>query len=48
MMEITWYNFNSKNKKSYLILFTNIAATSWKIKFSENYSINYELGLAVS
>ncbi|XP_064213106.1 uncharacterized protein LOC107397920 isoform X3 [Tribolium castaneum] len=44
--EIRWYNFNQSNKKMYLILVMNTMRER-KIKFTEKYSVNYRLGLAV-
>ncbi|XP_044270077.1 uncharacterized protein LOC123014854 [Tribolium madens] len=46
LSQIRWYNFNGTNKKLYLIFLTNIMKEH-KIKFTENYSINYQLGLAI-
>lgn len=45
--ELSWYSFNKKNKLIYLIVKINSSKCS-KIKFSENFAINYDLGLAVS
>ncbi|EFA04740.1 odorant receptor 329 [Tribolium castaneum] len=44
--EVRWYNFNQSNKKLYLTLVMNIMKER-KIKFTENYSMNYRLGLAI-
>ncbi|XP_044270080.1 uncharacterized protein LOC123014856 [Tribolium madens] len=44
--QVRWYNFNRTNKKLYLIFLTNMMKER-KIKFTENYSINYQLGLAI-
>nr|XP_015835303.1 PREDICTED: uncharacterized protein LOC107397899 [Tribolium castaneum] len=44
--QVRWYNFSQTNKKLYLILLTNMMKER-KIKFTENYSINYQLGLAI-
>ena len=44
--KVAWYNFNHSNKRSYLIFLLNMMQP-WKLKFSENYSVNYELGRAV-
>ncbi|XP_044268544.1 uncharacterized protein LOC123013813 isoform X2 [Tribolium madens] len=44
--KISWYNFNQSNKKLYLIFLINMMRDR-KIKFTENYSINYQLGLAI-
>ncbi|EFA02953.1 odorant receptor 278 [Tribolium castaneum] len=46
MNNIKWYNFNQSNKKAYLLLLM-MSMKQYKIKFSENYSINYELGLTI-
>ncbi|KYB27581.1 putative cytochrome P450 4d14-like Protein [Tribolium castaneum] len=46
LCQVRWYNFSQTNKKLYLILLTNMMKDR-KIKFTENYSINYQLGLAV-
>ncbi|XP_015834443.2 uncharacterized protein LOC107397740 [Tribolium castaneum] len=44
--EVKWYTFNESNKRSYMLMLLNSMQT-YKIKFSENYSINYELGLSI-
>ncbi|RZB39213.1 uncharacterized protein BDFB_003498, partial [Asbolus verrucosus] len=44
--EICWYTFNESNKRCYYMMILN-ASKPIKIKFSENYSINFKLGLAV-
>ncbi|XP_044265522.1 uncharacterized protein LOC123011882 [Tribolium madens] len=44
--EVEWYNFNQSNKKLYLIFLTNSMKTR-TIKFTENYSFNYQLGLGI-
>ncbi|RZB39214.1 7tm 6 domain containing protein [Asbolus verrucosus] len=44
--EVCWYTFNESNKKTYLIAVLN-TSRPMKIKFSENYSINLKLGLAI-
>nr|XP_015835422.1 PREDICTED: uncharacterized protein LOC103312914 isoform X2 [Tribolium castaneum] len=46
LCQVRWYNFSQTNKKLYLILLTNMMKDR-KIKFTENYSINYQLGLAI-
>ncbi|KAJ3656677.1 hypothetical protein Zmor_015731 [Zophobas morio] len=44
--EVKWYNFSKHNKKLYFIFAMNIM-TERKIQCSENYSVNYILGLAI-
>ncbi|KAJ3645954.1 hypothetical protein Zmor_023571 [Zophobas morio] len=44
--EVEWYNWNQTNKRIYLIFLTNTSKV-YKVKFSENISVNYELGLQV-
>ncbi|EFA04741.1 odorant receptor 330 [Tribolium castaneum] len=44
--EVNWYNFNQTNKKLYLTFLMNTMKER-KIKFTENYSVNYQLGLAI-
>ncbi|EFA02841.1 odorant receptor 277 [Tribolium castaneum] len=43
---IEWYNFSETNKKTYFLLLVMLMQP-WKIKFSDKYSINYELGLSI-
>nr|XP_008193107.2 PREDICTED: uncharacterized protein LOC103312945 isoform X1 [Tribolium castaneum] len=44
--EVEWYNFDQSNKKLYLIFLIN-SMRERTIKFTENYSFNYQLGLAI-
>ncbi|EFA02840.1 odorant receptor 281 [Tribolium castaneum] len=44
--KIEWYYFNDSNKKNYLVMLINLMQP-WKIKFSEEYAVNYELGLGI-
>ncbi|XP_064213102.1 uncharacterized protein LOC107397920 isoform X1 [Tribolium castaneum] len=44
--KVSWYNFNQSNKKLYLTFLLNTMKER-KIKFTEKYSVNYQLGLAV-
>ncbi|KAJ3656688.1 hypothetical protein Zmor_015741 [Zophobas morio] len=44
--KVKWYTFNKNNQKLYLILCMNLMVER-KIQFSEKYSINYQLGLAI-
>ncbi|XP_063915849.1 uncharacterized protein LOC135131912 [Zophobas morio] len=44
--EVEWYHWNLKNKKNYLFFLMN-AKRKFKIKYSENISLNYQLGLKV-
>jgi hypothetical protein len=43
---LNWYNFDKNNKKIYLIMLTNAMQTH-RVKFTENYSVNYDLGVQV-
>ncbi|XP_064214174.1 uncharacterized protein LOC107398775 [Tribolium castaneum] len=44
--EVQWYNFSQRNKKVYLILLMNVMkGRKWRV--SEEYSVNYRLGLAI-
>ncbi|RZC33889.1 hypothetical protein BDFB_011840, partial [Asbolus verrucosus] len=42
--QLNWYMWNKENKMMYLIILIN-SFKPFKIKFSENMSVNYELGL---
>ncbi|EFA04744.1 odorant receptor 333 [Tribolium castaneum] len=44
--EVKWYNFNKSNRKLYLIFLTT-SMRERKIKITENYSLNYQLGLTI-
>ncbi|EFA04739.1 odorant receptor 328 [Tribolium castaneum] len=44
--KVSWYNFNQSNKKLYLTFLLNTMKER-KIKFTEKYSVNYQLGLAI-
>ncbi|KAJ3662043.1 hypothetical protein Zmor_006410 [Zophobas morio] len=44
--EVSWYHWNITNKKIYLILLTN-SSRVYKIKYTENISLNHKLGLQV-
>ncbi|KAJ3641589.1 hypothetical protein Zmor_028091 [Zophobas morio] len=46
LSQVEWYHWNSKNKKTYLFFLMH-AARKFKIKYSENVSLNYQLGLKV-
>ncbi|XP_044268545.1 uncharacterized protein LOC123013814 [Tribolium madens] len=46
LKEVKWYNFNHSNKKLYLFFLTTMMKKR-KIQLTENYSVNYQLGLAV-
>ncbi|XP_068905549.1 uncharacterized protein [Tenebrio molitor] len=43
---LNWYNFDKNNKKIYLIMLTNAMQTH-RVKFTENYSVNYDLGVQI-
>ncbi|KAJ3641592.1 hypothetical protein Zmor_028093 [Zophobas morio] len=43
LSQVEWYHWNSKNKKTYLFFLMN-ATRKFKIKYSENISLNYRLG----
>ncbi|KAJ3641588.1 hypothetical protein Zmor_028090 [Zophobas morio] len=46
LSQVEWYHWNSKNKKTYLFFLMH-ATRKFKIKYSENISLNYQLGLKV-
>ncbi|KAJ3652294.1 hypothetical protein Zmor_018272 [Zophobas morio] len=46
LREVDWYHWNQINKKIYLIFLTN-ASRVFKIKYSENISLNHKLGIEV-
>ncbi|XP_044254774.1 uncharacterized protein LOC123005187 [Tribolium madens] len=43
---IKWYTFNEKNKRIYRLMLINIMQPC-KLKFSENLSVNYSLGVSI-
>ncbi|KAJ3641591.1 hypothetical protein Zmor_028092 [Zophobas morio] len=46
LCQVEWYHWNLKNKKTYLFFLMNVTR-KFKIKYSENISLNYRLGLEV-
>ncbi|KAJ3641593.1 hypothetical protein Zmor_028094 [Zophobas morio] len=46
LCQVEWYHWNLKNKKTYLFFLMN-ATRKFKIKYSENISLNYRLGLEI-
>ena len=46
LREVSWYHWNPTNKKIYLIFLTN-SSRVYKIKYTENISLNHKLGLQV-
>lgn len=43
---VDWCKWNRENQKNYLIFLKNLQCM-FKIKFSENVSVNYALGISV-
>ncbi|KAJ3664066.1 hypothetical protein Zmor_008270 [Zophobas morio] len=46
LKQTVWYYWNDKNKKIFLMLLLN-SEKAFKIQFTQNVSINYELGLSI-
>ncbi|KAJ3641274.1 hypothetical protein Zmor_027786 [Zophobas morio] len=47
LVQVEWCDWNESNKKMYLMLLISLSKPI-KIKFSENISVNYELGVQVN
>nr|XP_015834420.1 PREDICTED: uncharacterized protein LOC107397732 [Tribolium castaneum]XP_015834421.1 PREDICTED: uncharacterized protein LOC107397732 [Tribolium castaneum] len=43
---VKWYTFDENNKRNYIIMLVN-TMQPYKLKFSENFSINYSLGVSI-
>ncbi|KAJ3651376.1 hypothetical protein Zmor_017425 [Zophobas morio] len=47
LVEVEWYDWDESNKKMYLMLLIHLSKPI-KIKFSENISVNYEMGVQMA
>ncbi|KAJ3664096.1 hypothetical protein Zmor_008292 [Zophobas morio] len=46
LIDVKWYHWNDANKKLYLMFLQN-SLKPFKIKFTENISVNYKMGLEI-
>ncbi|KAJ3664094.1 hypothetical protein Zmor_008290 [Zophobas morio] len=46
LIDVKWYHWNEANKKLYLMFLQN-SLKPFKIKFTENISVNYKMGLEI-
>ncbi|KAJ3664051.1 hypothetical protein Zmor_008256 [Zophobas morio] len=44
LVNVKWYHWNESNKRNYLIFLTN-AMKPFKLKYSQNVSLNYKLAI---